>query len=73
VVPPPARAVRERRATPRHGIGPRPHPPRRPLANLALAGDWTLPDLPATIEAAIRSGEAAAAALLSAPVPKETA
>lgn len=73
VASPPARAVRERRATPRHGIGPRPYPPRRPLANLAVAGDWTLPELPATIEAAIRSGEAAAAALLSAPVPKETA
>jgi hypothetical protein len=71
VAPPPARAVRERRATPRHTIGPRPRPPRRPLANLALAGDWTLTDLPATIEAAIRSGEAAAAALLSAPVPKD--
>lgn len=73
VAPPPARAVRERRATPRHTLGPRPRPPRRPLANLALAGDWTVPDLPATIEAAIRSGEAAAAALLAAPVPKELA
>jgi monoamine oxidase len=40
---------------------------------LALAGDWTLPDLPATIEAAIRSGEAAAAALLGAPLPNESA
>jgi monoamine oxidase len=64
--------VRERRATPRHAAGPRPCPPRRPLANLAIAGAWTLPELPATIEAAIRSGEAAAAALLSAPVPAET-
>ncbi len=62
--PPPARAVREKRATPRHGLGPRPMPPRLPLANLALAGDWTLPDLPATLEAAVLSGEAAAAALL---------
>jgi hypothetical protein len=67
-VPPPARAVRERRATPRHGIGARPAPPRQPLGNVALAGDWTLPVLPATIEAAILSGEAAAAALLRAPV-----
>jgi len=73
VAPPPARAVRERRATPRHTVGPRPRPPRRPLANLALAGDWTVTDLPATIESAIRSGEAAAAALLSAPVPKDPA
>lgn len=62
--PPPCRAVKERRATPRHIAGARPPaPPRRPLANLVLAGDWTLPALPATIEAAIRSGEAAARAL----------
>jgi len=73
VAPPPARAVRERRATPRHTTSPRPRPPRRPLANLALAGDWTLPDLPATIEAAVRSGEAAANALLHAPLPKDPA
>ncbi len=66
VEPPPARAVRERRATPRHGLDPAPIPPRCPLPNLALAGDWTLAALPATIEAAILSGEAAAAALLSA-------
>ena len=73
IAPPPARAVRERRATPRHGTDARPRPPRRPLANLALAGDWTVPDLPATIEAAIRSGEAAAVALLNAPVPTDHA
>jgi hypothetical protein len=71
--PPPARAVRERRATPRHTTSPHRRPPRRPLANLALAGDWTLADLPATIEAAVRSGEAAANALLHAPLPKEVA
>ncbi|MBU8536488.1 hydroxysqualene dehydroxylase [Falsiroseomonas tokyonensis] len=64
--PPPARAVRERRATPRHGLNPPALPPRRPLANLALAGDWTVAELPATIEAAVRSGEAAAAAILYA-------
>jgi hypothetical protein len=63
--PPPSRTVRERRATPRHGVGPRPQPPRRPLVNLALAGDWTWPALPATIEAAVCSGEAAAEALLA--------
>ncbi|MCK8787976.1 FAD-dependent oxidoreductase [Roseomonas sp. NAR14] len=60
---PACRVVKERRATPRHGTGPAPAPPRLPLANLALAGDWTLPALPATIEGTIRSGEAAAAAL----------
>jgi hypothetical protein len=69
--PPGVRAVRERRATPRHTIAPRAQPPRRPLANLALAGDWTLPDLPATIESAVRSGEAAAVALINAPLPKD--
>jgi uncharacterized protein with NAD-binding domain and iron-sulfur cluster len=55
--------VKERRATPRHRVGSIPRPPRLPLANLALAGDWTWPDLPATIDAAIRSGLAAARAL----------
>jgi hypothetical protein len=67
VTPPPARAVRERRATPRHGLNPPAAPPRQPLSNLALAGDWTVPALPATLEAAVRSGEAAAAALARAP------
>jgi glycine/D-amino acid oxidase-like deaminating enzyme len=62
--PPPCRAIKERRATPRHRAGPRAVPPRRPLANLALAGDWTDPVLPATLEAAIRSGEDAAMTLL---------
>ena len=60
---PPCRAVKERRATPRQGPGPVPTPPRRPLANLALAGDWTWPHLPATLEAAAQSGLAAAQAL----------
>ena len=73
VPPPPARAVRERRATPRHTVSPRPPPGRQPLANLTLAGDWTLPGLPATIEAGIRSGEDAAAALLGAATPKRSA
>jgi len=62
--PPPWRVVKERRATPRHTAGEAwPPPPRKPLRNLALAGDWTWPALPATIEAAIRSGTAAAGAL----------
>jgi hypothetical protein len=56
--------VKERRATPRHNPGPALTPARLPLANLALAGDWSWPELPATIDAAIRSGEAAAKALL---------
>lgn len=70
LAPPPARAVRERRATPRHTTEPRPAPPRRPLANLVLAGDWTVPDLPATLEAAVVSGEAAATALLRGGIPR---
>ncbi|WP_376099261.1 FAD-dependent oxidoreductase [Roseomonas sp. CCTCC AB2023176] len=61
--PPPCRAVKERRATPRHVVGAPPPPAPRALANLALAGDWTHPVLPATIEAAIRSGARAVAAL----------
>ncbi|WP_431283363.1 hydroxysqualene dehydroxylase [Humitalea sp. 24SJ18S-53] len=63
IKPPGCRAIKERRATPRHRPGPRPLPPRKPLTNLALAGDWTDPDLPATIEAAVRSGQAAARTL----------
>lgn len=62
--PPRWRMVKERRATPRHHPGPIARIPRRPLANLALAGDWTWPTLPATLEAAVCSGEAAAAALM---------
>lgn len=61
---PPARAVKERRATPRHGLDLPPAPPRRPRANLVLAGDWIERPLPATIEAAIRSGNAAAREVL---------
>lgn len=62
---PPYRIVKEKRATfaqtPEQAA-------RRPgtrtaLDNLCLAGDWTDTGLPATIEGAIRSGRAAAAAL----------
>ncbi|MBP0444323.1 FAD-dependent oxidoreductase [Roseomonas sp. SSH11] len=61
--PPPCRAVKERRATPRHRPGDPPPPPILALRNLALAGDWMEPVLPATIDAAIRSGRRAAKAL----------
>jgi len=63
---PPWQIVKERRATfaatPAQVV-------RRPRTrtrseNLVLAGDWTDTGLPATIEGAIRSGFAAAAALL---------
>lgn len=60
---PPCRVIKERRATPRQRPGAIPRPARMPLANLALAGDWTWPHLPATIEAAACSGQAAARAV----------
>jgi glycine/D-amino acid oxidase-like deaminating enzyme len=57
----PRRVVKERRATPTHPPGRLASIDRRPFANLALAGDWLSP-LPATIEAAVASGRAAARA-----------
>jgi squalene-associated FAD-dependent desaturase len=62
---PPWRIVKERRAT--FAATPEQNR-RRPgtqtrWANLALAGDWTATGLPATIEGAVRSGEAAAKAI----------
>jgi len=60
------RVVKERRATfAATGAQERRRPAARTgMANLALAGDWTATGLPATIEGAIRSGRAAAEALL---------
>ncbi|WP_243370320.1 hydroxysqualene dehydroxylase [Microvirga solisilvae] len=63
---PEARVVKERRATIRQAAMPLPQPPVRPLANLALAGDW-IGALPTTIESAVASGEEAVAALRNAP------
>jgi predicted NAD/FAD-dependent oxidoreductase len=63
IVAPACRVIKERRATPRQTPGPIPTPKRKPLANLALAGDWTWPHLPATLDAATRSGLAAAKAV----------
>lgn len=59
---PPWRVVRERRATFAATAAEEARRPgaRSPLANLALAGDWTATGLPATIEGAIRSGRTAA-------------
>lgn len=58
---PPWRIVKEKRATfaqtPAQ-VRKRPGP-RSPLGNLLLAGDWTDTGLPATIEGAMRSGQAA--------------
>jgi squalene-associated FAD-dependent desaturase len=64
---PPWQIVKERRATfaatPAQ-LARRPKT-RTPWENLVLAGDWTDTGLPATIEGAIRSGFAAAAAILA--------
>jgi squalene-associated FAD-dependent desaturase len=64
---PPWRIVKEKRAT--FAATPA-QERRRPAAatsrrNLFLAGDWTATRLPATIEGAIRSGQAAALAVLA--------
>ena len=64
-----ARVVKEPRATPSYDaatLAARP-PVATPRARLAVAGDWTASELPATIEAAVRSGRAAAAHVLSFP------
>ncbi len=63
---PPARIIKERRATFAQTPANMPARPGAvtPSANLFLAGDWTDTGLPATIEGAIRSGETAAAAVL---------
>ncbi len=64
----PARVVKEKRATFAQtpaAMARRPKT-RTEFSNLFLAGDWTDTGLPATIEGAIRSGRAAAAAILAA-------
>lgn len=62
---PPARLIKEKRATFRQtpsAESARPGP-RTAWSNMVLAGDWTATGLPATIEGAIGSGVAAAAAI----------
>jgi squalene-associated FAD-dependent desaturase len=66
---PPYRLIREKRATFAATFAQQQRRPSAttPLPNLVLAGDWIASDLPATIEAAIRSGFAAAKLLGAAP------
>ncbi|WP_345772045.1 hydroxysqualene dehydroxylase [Azospirillum formosense] len=67
---PPHRIIKERRATPEQSpvhAANRPGP-RTSLRNLVLAGDWTNMGLPATLEGAVRSGEFAARAVLTARI-----
>jgi hypothetical protein len=59
---PPSRVIKERRATPAQtpaAVAARPGATTA-IDNLWLAGDWTDTGLPATIEAAVRSGFTAA-------------
>lgn len=65
---PPFRVVKERRATLAATAAQERLRPgaRTDVGNLVLAGDWTATGLPGTIEGAIRSGRAAAQALLAA-------
>jgi squalene-associated FAD-dependent desaturase len=64
---PPCRIVKEKRATfaATPAQAARRPPVRTSWANLFLAGDWIDTGLPATIEGALRSGEAAAALALA--------
>ena len=69
-----ARAIVERQATQRctpNRLRIDREPLRRLCPGLELAGDWMWPDYPSTIESAVRSGDAAAQALLgqSSPFP----
>lgn len=68
---PPCRVIKERRATFAQSpeqVALRP-PTVTALDNLFLAGDWTNTGLPATIEGAIRSGNAVADAVMRAIKP----
>ncbi len=62
---PPHRVIKERRATfdQTPAEAARRPPAKTATDNLYLAGDWTDTGLPATIESAVRSGHAAAAAV----------
>jgi squalene-associated FAD-dependent desaturase len=59
-----SRVIAEKRATIACSID-RPRPPLEPAPGVFLAGDYTDPEYPPTLEAAVRSGARAAAAVLS--------
>jgi squalene-associated FAD-dependent desaturase len=71
---PACRIIKEKRATPRQtpAAAARRWPTRTEWRRLALAGDWIATGLPATIESAVRSGEAAVRALCRGLAPDET-
>ncbi len=58
------RVIAEKRATFECSAGCERPPTRTPVANIHLAGDYTASDYPATLEAAVRSGIAAAVQVL---------
>jgi hypothetical protein len=68
------RLIKEKRATPRQtpAAAARRWPTRTAWRRLALAGDWVDTGLPATIESAVRSGDAALRALRRGAVPDDT-
>ena len=61
------RVIAEKRATFECTVGLERPSTRTPLANVHLAGDYTDSDYPATLEAAVRSGIAAARQVLDGP------
>ncbi|HEY0335821.1 MAG TPA: FAD-dependent oxidoreductase, partial [Burkholderiales bacterium] len=58
------RVIAEKRATFESVVGLERPSTRTPLRNVHLAGDYTASDYPATLEAAVRSGIAAAKQIL---------
>lgn len=71
---PPSRVIKEKRATPIHTpfYNKQTSLTSSPLPGVILAGDWTCPDLPATIEAAVTSGFLAAELILKSHKKKSS-
>jgi len=67
------RVIAEKRATFECAVGVKRPATRTPLANVHLAGDYTASDYPGTIEAAVRSGIAAAHQVLEIGAVREQA